>query len=153
MAIDKELIDKLLGDYKSPEDLLGENGLLREMTRAVVERALHAELTHHLGCGKHDPAGRGSGNSRNGTTKKTIQGDFGEAEIAVPRDRNGTFEPQLIPKHQTRFSGFDTKILSMYARGMTAREIQGHLQEVYGVEVSPSLISEVTDAVLDEIKT
>jgi transposase-like protein len=118
-----------------------------------VERALHAELTHHLGYGKHDPAGRGSGNSRNGTTKKTIQGDFGEAEIAVPRDRNGTFEPQLIPKHQTRFSGFDTKILSMYARGMTAWEIQGHLQEVYGVEVSPSLISEVTDAVLDEIKT
>ncbi len=153
MAIDNDLIDKLLGDYKSPEDLLGENGLLREMTRAVVERALHAELTHHLGYGKHDPAGRGSGNSRNGTTKKTIKGDFGEAEIAVPRDRNGTFEPQLIPKHQTRFTGFDTKILSMYARGMTTREIQGHLQEVYGVEVSPSLISEVTDAVLDEIKT
>jgi putative transposase len=153
MAIDKELIDKLLGDYKSPEDLIGEKGLLKELTRALVERALSAELTHHLGYEKHDPAGRGSGNSRNGATKKTIKGEFGEAEIEVPRDRSGTFEPQLVAKHQTRFTGFDDKILSMYARGMTTREIQGHLQEVYGVEVSPALISEVTDAVLDEVKT
>lgn len=153
MAIDKELIDKLLGDYKSPEDLIGEKGLLKELTRALVERALNAELTHHLGYEKHDPAGRGSGNSRNGATRKTIKGEFGEAEIEVPRDRSGTFEPQLVAKHQTRFTGFDSKILSMYARGMTTREIQGHLQEVYGVEVSPALISEVTDAVLDEVKT
>jgi putative transposase len=153
MAIDRELIDKLLGDYKRPEDLIGEKGLLKELTRALVERALNAELTHHLGYEKHDPAGRGSGNSRNGLTKKTIKGEFGEAEIEVPRDRSGTFEPQLVAKHQTRFTGFDNKILSMYARGMTTREIQGHLQEVYGVEVSPALISEVTDAVLDEVKT
>lgn len=153
MAIDKELIDKLLGDYRSPEDLIGENGLLKELTRALVERALNAELTHHLGYEKHDPAGRGSGNSRNGSTRKTIKGEFGETEIEVPRDRGGTFEPQLVAKHQTRFTGFDDKILSMYARGMTTREIQGHLQEVYGVEVSPALISEVTDAVLDEVKT
>lgn len=153
MAIDKELIDKLLGDYRSPEDLIGENGLLKELTRALVERALNAELTHHLGYEKHDPAGRGSGNSRNGSTRKTIKGEFGETEIEVPQDRGGTFEPQLVAKHQTRFTGFDDKILSMYARGMTTREIQGHLQEVYGVEVSPALISEVTDAVLDEVKT
>jgi len=153
MAIDKELIDKLLGDYRSPEDLIGENGLLKELTRALVERALNAELTHHLGYEKHDPAGRGSGNSRNGSTRKTIKGEFGETEIEVPRDRGGTFEPQLVAKHQTRFTGFDDKILSLYARGMTTREIQGHLQEVYGVEVSPALISEVTDAVLDEVKT
>src|SRR5580704_13245556 len=152
MGIDKELIDKLLADYKGPEDLIGEQGLLKQLTKALVERAVHAELTHHLGYEKNDSGGKGSGNSRNGTSTKTLKGDFGEAVIEVPRDRNGTFEPKIVPRHQRRFSGFDDKILSMYARGMTTREIQGHLQEIYGVEVSPSLISEVTDAVLDEVK-
>ena len=152
MGIDKELIDKLLGDYKGPEDLIGEHGLLKELTRALVERAMHAELTHHLGYEKHDPGGKGSGNSRNGTSAKTLKGDFGEVEIEVPRDRKGSFEPKIVPRHQRRFNGFDDKILSMYARGMTTREIQGHLQEIYGVEVSPSLISEVTDAVIEEVK-
>jgi putative transposase len=152
MGIDKELIDKLLGDYTGPEDLIGEQGLLRELTRALVERAMHAELTHHLGYEKHDPGGKGSGNSRNGTSAKTLKGDFGEVEIEVPRDRKGSFEPKIVPRHQRRFNGFDDKILSMYARGMTTREIQGHLQEIYGVEVSPSLISEVTDAVIEEVK-
>ncbi len=152
MGIDKELIDKLLADYKGPEDLIGEQGLLKQLTKALVERAMHAELTHHLGYEKHDSCGKGSGNSRNGTSTKTLKGDFGEAEIEVPRDRNGTFEPKIVPRHQRRFSGFDDKILSMYARGMTTREIQGHLQEIYGVEVSPSLISEVTDAVIEEVK-
>ena len=152
MGIDKELIDKLLGDYKGPEDLIGEQGLLRELTRALVERAMHAELTHHLGYEKHAPDGRNSGNSRNGTSVKTLKGDFGEVEIEVPRDRQGSFEPKIVPRHQRRFNGFDDKILSMYARGMTTREIQGHLQEIYGVEVSPSLISEVTDAVIEEVK-
>jgi len=152
MGIDKELIDKLLGEYKGPEDLIGEQGLLKELTRALVERAMHAELTHHLGYERHDPVGKGSGNSRNGTSAKTLKGDFGEVEIEVPRDRNGSFEPKIVPRHQRRFSGFDDKILSMYARGMTTREIQGHLQEIYGVEVSPSLISEVTDAVIEEVK-
>ena len=152
MAIDKELIDKLLADYKGPEDLVGEHGLLKQLTKALVERAMEAELTHHLGYAKHDPAGRGTGNARNGSSKKTIQGDFGQAEIAVPRDRNGSFQPQIVPPHERRFTGFDDKILSLYARGMTTREIQGHLQEVYGVEVSPSLISEVTDAILDEVR-
>ena len=152
MGIDKELIDKLLGDYKGPEDLIGEQGLLRELTRALVERAMHAELTHHLGYEKHAPDGKNSGNSRNGTSVKTLKGDFGEVEIEVPRDRQGSFEPKIVPRHQRRFNGFDDKILSMYARGMTTREIQGHLQEIYGVEVSPSLISEVTDAVIEEVK-
>jgi putative transposase len=152
MGIDKGIIDKLLADYKGPEDLIGEQGLLKELTRALVERAMHAELTHHLGYEKHDPVGNGSGNSRNGTSSKTLKGDFGEVEIEVPRDRKGTFEPKIVPRHQRRFSGFDDKILSMYARGMTTREIQGHLQEIYGVEVSPSLISEVTDAVIEEVK-
>jgi putative transposase len=150
--MDKELIDKLLADYKGPEDLMGEQGLLKQLTKALVERAMHAELTHHLGYEKHDTGGKGSGNSRNGTSAKTLKGDFGEAVIEVPRDRNGTFEPKIVPRHQRRFSGFDDKILSMYARGMTTREIQGHLQEIYGVEVSPSLISEVTDAVIEEVK-
>lgn len=152
MGIDKELIDKLLADYKGPEDLIGEQGLLKQLTKALVERAMNAELTHHLGYEKHDPSGRGSGNSRNGTSRKKLKGDFGEAEIEVPRDREGTFTPQIVAPHQRRFTGFDDKILSMYARGMTTREIQGHLEEIYGVEVSPSLISSVTDAVVEEVK-
>jgi putative transposase len=152
MGIDKDLIDKLLADYKGPEDLIGEQGLLKQLTKALVERAMQAELTHHLGYAKNDAAGRGSGNARNGTSAKTIKGDFGEAVIEVPRDRSGTFEPQIVPKHERRFAGFDDKILSMYSRGMTTREIQGHLQEIYGVDVSPSLISEVTDAVMEEVK-
>jgi len=152
MEIDKELIDKLLAGYQGPEDLIGEQGLLKQLTKALVERAMQAELTHHLGYEKRDPAGRGSGNSRNGTSRKKLKGDFGEAVIEVPRDRNGSFQPQIVPPHERRFSGFDDKILSLYARGMTTREIQGHLREIYGVEVSPSLISEVTDAVLEEVK-
>lgn len=152
MGIDRELMDKLLADYKGPEDLIGEQGLLKQLTKALVERAMNAELTHHLGYEKHDPSGRGSGNSRNGTSRKKLKGDFGEAEIEVPRDREGTFTPQIVAAHQRRFTGFDDKILSMYARGMTTREIQGHLEEIYGVEVSPSLISSVTDAVVEEVK-
>src|SRR5258708_20963826 len=126
MEMDKGLIDKLLEDYKGPEDLIGEQGLPKELTCALVERAMHAELTHHLGYEKHDPGGNGSGNSRNGTSAKTLKGDFGEVEIEVPRDREGSFEPNIVPRHQRRFSGFDDKILSMYARGMPTREIQGH---------------------------
>src|SRR6476660_2053517 len=132
MAIDKELIDKLLANYKDPEDLVGEQGLLKQLTKALVERAMQAELTHHLGYEKRDPAGRGSGNSRNGSSRKKLKGDFGEAEIEVPRDRNGSFQPQIVPPHERRFSGFDDKILPLYSRGMTTREIQGHLQEIYG---------------------
>jgi putative transposase len=114
---------------------------------------MNAELTHHLGYKKNDPDGRGSGNSRNGKGKKKLTGDFGEIEIEVPRDRAGEFEPKIVGKHQRRFEGFDDKILSMYARGMTTREIQGHLQDIYQVEISPPLISEVTDAVWDEVQT
>ena len=109
-------------------------------------------MTEHLGYEKGDPAGRGSGNSRNGTSSKTVLTEDGEIEISIPRDRAGSFEPQLIGKGQTRFDGFDDKILSLYARGMTVREIQGHLAELYATEVSPDLISRVTDAVLDEVR-
>lgn len=146
------LLDELLKDYQKPDDILGESGLLKQLTQAVVERALDAELTHHLGYAKHAPAGRGSGNARNGKSAKTLKTDQGPLPIAVPRDRNGTFEPLLVPKGETRFRGFDDKIVSMYARGMTTREIQEHLREIYGVEISPTLISQVTDAVLDEMK-
>ncbi len=146
MAIRKELIDELMATSEGP--LIGRNGLCRELTKALTERMLAGELTHHLGYEKHEAAGRGSGNSRNGKSQKTLKGEAGEMTIEVPRDRNGTFEPQLIAKHQTRFEGFDAKILSMYARGMTVRDIQGHLHEMYGVEVSAGLISEVTDSVM-----
>src|SRR5438046_6262433 len=150
MALDKELIDKLLEGYQKPEDLVGQNGLLKQLTKALVERAMNAELTHHLGYEKNDPDGRNSGNSRNGKSKKKLIGDFGQVDIEVPRDREGEFEPKIVKKHQRRFDGFDDKILSMYARGMTTREIQGHLKEIYGVEISPSLIPQVTDAVVEE---
>jgi len=153
MAIDPKLIDQLVGEYKNPEQIVGENGLLKELTKAVLERALQAELTEHLGYEKHDPVGQGSGNSRNGKSSKKLKGDFGELELETPRDRNGSFEPKIVAKGQTRFTGFDDKILSMYARGMTTREIQSHLEEIYGVEVSPALISTVTDAVVDEVKS
>src|SRR5438309_5274510 len=152
MEIKKKLLDELIKDYKKPEDLIGETGLLRQLTKALIERAMNAELTHHLGYEKHDPAGYKSGNSRNGTSGKKVKGEFGELEIEVPRDRSSTFEPQVLPKHQTRFTGFDDKIVSMYARGMTTREIEGHLKEIYGVEVSPGLISQVTGAVSEEVR-
>lgn len=152
MAIDPKLVDQLLADYKKPEQIIGENGLLKQLTKALLERAMNAELDEHLGYDRHDPAGYNSGNSRNGTTKKKLKGDFGEIELETPRDRNGTFEPKIVAKHQTRFTGFDDKILSMYARGMSTREIQGHLQEVYGVEISPALVSTVTEAVSEEVK-
>jgi putative transposase len=152
MAIDLKLIDQLLADYKKPEDIIGENGLLKQLTKAVLERALQAELTEHVGYEKHDPVGHNNGNSRNGTTKKGLKGDFGEIELETPRDRNGSFEPKIVAKGQTRFTGFDDKIISMYSRGMTTREIEGHLKEMYGIEVSPGLISNVTEAVMEEVK-
>ena len=152
MTINAKLVDELLVDYKKPEDIIGENGLLKQLTKALLERALNAELTEHVGYDKHDPAGYNSGNSRNGATKKKLKGDFGEIELETPRDRNGSFEPAIVSKGQTRFSGFDDKIISMYSRGMTTREIEGHLKEMYGVDVSPGLISHVTEAVMEEVK-
>ncbi len=153
MTIDPKLVDELLAGYKKPEDIIGENGLLKQLTKALLERAMNAELTEHVGYEKHDPAGNNSGNSRNGASKKKLKGDFGEMELETPRDRNGSFEPAIVSKGQTRFDGFDDKIISMYSRGMTTREIEGHLKEIYGVEVSPTLISNVTEAVMEEVKT
>ena len=153
MEINTELIDELLKDYQKPEDIIGENGLLKQLTKALLERAMQAEMTEHLGYEKHDPVGKNSGNSRNGAMTKALKGDFGEVPLETPRDRNGTFEPKIVAKGQTRFTGFDDKIVSMYARGMSTREIAGHLEEIYGVEVSPALISNVTEEVMEEVKT
>jgi putative transposase len=152
MTIDNELIEDLLKDYKKPEDLIGENGLLKQLTKRLLERAMAAELTEHVGYEQHDPAGNNSGNSRNGKSSKTLKGSFGRMPLEVPRDRNGTFEPQIIEKHQTRFTGFDENIISLYARGLTTREIQEHLEEIYHVEVSPALISNVTEEVIEEVR-
>jgi putative transposase len=153
MEIKPELLDKLLEGVKTQDDLAGANGLLKQITKALVERMLAGELTHHLGYEKHDVAEPGNGNTRNGKSRKTLKGHSGEMEIAVPRDRNGSFEPQVVRKHQTRWDGLDQQIIALYARGLTVRDIQAQLEEIYGVEVSAGLISEVTDEVLDEVKT
>lgn len=153
MAIDTKLIDQLLAQNgHRREDIIGETGLIKQLTKAVLERVLQAELTEHLGYVKHDPVGNNSGNSRNGKTAKKLTGEFGELNLETPRDREGSFEPQMITEYQTRFDGFDDKIISMYARGMSTREIEGHLKEIYGIEVSPGLISQVTEAVQDEVR-
>jgi putative transposase len=152
MPITREVLDEIMKDYSQPSDLLGEKGLLHQLSKALIEKALGAELTDHLGYEKYDAKGRNSGNSRNGSKSKTLIGKQGKLEIEVPQDRNGEFEPQIIKKHQKRFDGFDDKVISMYSRGMTTREIQAHLEEIYGVEVSPALISEVTNAVMEEVR-
>jgi putative transposase len=145
-AIPDQLLDQLLAGA-DPKTAFAKDGLLDELKKAFAERALNAEMDHHLDSGEAD----GRGNSRNGYGKKTVLTDTGRIELEVPRDRQSTFDPQLIAKYQRRFPGFDGKIVSMYARGMSTREIQGHLRELYGIEVSPDLVSAVTDAVLEEI--
>jgi putative transposase len=145
-VIPDELLDQLLAG-RDPQTALGKDGLVDELKRALAERALNAEMDHHL----HGEAAEGRANSRNGYGQKTLLTDSGKLGISVPRDRLSTFDPQLIAKYRRRLPGFDDKIVSMYARGMTVREIQGHLAELYGIDVSPELISAVTDAVLDEI--
>jgi putative transposase len=144
-VIADELLDQLLAG-RDPQAALGRDGLIDELKRALAERALNAEMDHHL----DGEAAEGRGNSRNGYGRKTLLTDSGKLPISVPRDRLSTFDPQLIAKYRRRLPGFDDKIVSMYARGMTVREIQGHLAELYGIDVSPDLISAVTDAILDE---
>lgn len=147
-----QVLDEALKDRPGPVNEATATELTQMLVKRIYERALRGELTHHLGYEKHDPAGRGSGNSRNGTSPKTVKGELGNLVLDVPRDRNGEFAPQLIAKHQTRLLGFDEKMISLYARGMSTRDIQAHLQEMYGVEVSPALISEVTNEVMEEVK-
>lgn len=146
------LLDELIKNCDSPDDLIGKDGLLKQLTAGLVERMLESEMTDHLGYEKHASDGKNSGNSRNGRTPKTLKTDRGEIPIEVPRDRNGDFEPQIVRKHQRRFDGFDDTIISLYSRGMSTRAIRDHLKELYGVDVSPSLLSSVTDDVIDEVK-
>jgi len=148
MAFAPELLDALLEGYEQPEDMLGPGGIFDRLKAALAERALGAELGHHLA---EEAATAAPPNHRNGTTPKTVQTDTSPLRLAIPRDRAGTFEPQLVKKHQRRLPGFDEKVIALYARGLTVREMQGHLAELYGVEVSPALISTVTDAVLEEV--
>lgn len=150
--IRQELLDELLAGYQSPEDLTGPDGLLKTLFRRLIESAAGAELTEHLGYERFDPAGRGSGNSRNGTTPKVLKTEHGEIPVEMPRDRNGSFEPQIVPKGETHWNGFDDRIISLYAGGMTVEEIRGHLADIYGVAVSKDFVSKVTDAVLDDVR-
>jgi len=145
-----KLIDEMIAG-KTPDEIVGEGGLLQALTKRVYERALEGEMTHHLGYRPKAREGRNSGNSRNGKTSKTVKTGSEDVNLSIPRDRNGEFEPHLVKKHQRRLPGFDAKVLALYARGLTTRDIQGHLEEMYDSEVSPALISAVTDAVLEEV--
>jgi putative transposase len=152
---DRKEFDALLDDLvrgKTSEEIFGESGLVRELTKRLVERALEGEMSSHLGYERHAVEGRNGSNSRNGSGSKRVKTDSSELAIEVPRDRDGTFEPQLVRKWQRRLPGFDEKVIALYARGMTTREIQGHLKELYGVQVSPALISAVTDAVMEDVR-
>jgi putative transposase len=150
--INDDLLDELLKGCERPEDLLGDGGLMKDLKKSLMQRMLGAELAEHLGYEHGAEAPPVQVNRRNGTTRKTVKSEDGSFEIEVPRDREGSFEPRLIAKGQTRIDGLDDKIIAMYARGMSVRDIRGHLEELYGLEVSPDLISRVTDAVLDEVK-
>ncbi len=148
-----ELIDALLEDGADAVDLFGQNGLLKQLTRKMTERMLQAEMTDHLGYEKHVAKGHNNGNSRNGTSSKTLKGEKDNISIDIPRDRAGNFDPKLIRKYQTRWPDFDDKIISLYGRGMTTRDIQGHIEDMYGVSISPDLISQITDNVQDEVRS
>ena len=151
MAITNDILDQLIGNAKSEEDLFGKDGLLKDLSKQLVERMLETEMTHHLGYEKHAAEGRNTGNSRNGKTSKTIKTGSGTIEIEVPRDRNSQFQPVLVEKRQTRLKDLDAQVLSLYGRGMTVRDIQDHIAELYGTEISPDLISNITDAVIGEV--
>ena len=146
-----DTLDALLSGHETPEDIFGKDGLFKRLQSALIERALGGELTHHLGYPPHGPAA--GDDRRNGHGAKTLETENGPLSIRVPRDRDGDFTPQLVKKGQRRLEGFDDKVLSLYARGMSMREIQGHLEELYGTDVSPELISTVTDAVMEEVRS
>ena len=151
--IDEATLDRLMARVESEGlELLGPDGVLTELTSRIMNRAMEVERTDHLGYESGDPAGWGSGNDRNGYSPKTVLTDAGAVPVAVPRDRNGTFEPRLIPKHQRRLNGFNDIVIGLVSRGMTVRDVQAHLGDAYQVEVSPELISRITDAVLPELR-
>lgn len=152
VKVNSELVNQLMKMVQDPKDLFGPEGLFQRLKGALVERILEAEMSEHLGYEANQTCGRARSNTRNGHTFKTLQTETGPLEIEVPRDRKGTFEPKLVAKHQRRLDGFDEKVLALYARGLSTRDIQGHLYDVYGTEISPELISRVTDAVSDEVR-
>jgi putative transposase len=138
-----------LSKCKTADDLTGKNGLVQRLVGTMLEKLLQNEMDEHLGYEKHSPIGDNSGNSRNGRTKKTLRSNYGSIELEVPRDRNGNFEPIAVKKHQRSISSFDDKIISMYAKGMSTRDIQSHIQELYGTELSPAMVSNITEKVMD----
>ena len=146
-----ELLDELIGESKTAQELLSSGGVIKELSKALLERMLSGEMSHHLGYEKYEAIGKNSGNSRNGRSKKTLKGEFGEMELAIPRDREASFEPIMVPKYETRFAEFDQKIISLYARGMSERDIAEQLQDLYGIEVSHGLISQVVSEVIEEV--
>ena len=150
--ISDEVIDELLAGASSEEEIAGPGGLLAELTKRLVERAMEVELTEHLGYEPHCEPPGGARNQRNGTTPKTLICEHGKVQVDAPRDRDGSFEPKIVRKRQRRFVGFDDKILALYSRGLSVRDIEAHLQEIYGVEVGRDLISRVTDAVMDDVR-
>lgn len=152
MEIRKEILDELIKGYKNPEDLIGENGMLRQLEKALLERAMNAELTHELGYEKNARSGGSTTNRRNGHSSKRVRSKPGEINLEVPRDRDSEFEPVRIKKHQRRFDGFDDLILSLYARGVSTRDIRSHIEDLYGIEVSPELVSSVTDNIQEFVR-
>ena len=152
MAIAEHILDEILKELKNPQDMDTDGGLFDQLKKGLMERALEAEMTHHLGYEKNDPAGKNTGNSRNGKTKKTIITKDSQLEIEIPRDRQATYDPILVGKWQRRFPGFDNKIIALYSRGLSTREIQAYLEDIYQMDVSPALISMVTDAVIQEVE-
>ncbi|MGC8654872.1 MAG: IS256 family transposase [Candidatus Kryptoniota bacterium] len=155
MELTDEMIEQLKADLRKArtyQDLMGENGAIKKLIKASLEGMLEAELTDHLGYQRYSPEGRNSGNSRNGKTHKTIRNDNGELDLVVPRDRNGSFDPIIVKKYERTLGPIEDKIISMYAKGMTTRDIQSHVQELYGLEISPSLVSQITDKIIDLAK-
>lgn len=151
MQITPEMLDHLLEVVETTEDLFGQEGLLKQLGTRLIERMLEGELTEHLGYGKHAAEGRNSGNSRNGYRTRQLKSEQGTMTITVPRDREGSYEPILLPKGSPRLAGLDEKIITLYARGLSTRDIQGQLQDLYGIELSPSLISNITESVREEV--
>jgi putative transposase len=147
-----EVVDELIAGARTEEEIVGPGGVLAQLTKRLVERALQAELTEHLGYEPHQEPPGGVGNTRNGSTAKTLQTEQGPVEIGTPRDRKGSFEPRLVRKRQRRFEGFDDKILALYSRGLSTRDIEAYLADMYGVRVGRDLISRVTDAVMDDVR-
>ncbi|MEE9391733.1 MAG: IS256 family transposase [Planctomycetota bacterium] len=153
VSLQDKLLDELLKGCTTPDDITGPDGLLKQLVGRLINRAMAGEMTHHLGYGPTETPASDQPNRRNGTSSKTVRTEHGNIQVDIPRDRHGSFQPLIIPKHERHFKGFDDKIISMYARGMSVRDIRAHLEEIYNVDVSPDLISRATDGVVDELQT